>query len=108
MPDRSTRAAIHSPSLRANALREFHSNFGTSGDANTEFSASRSDHLFPTQPLHVVMRVAPSVGGLRRRRMYQAMRDATINAALREWFRIVHISLQRDHVHMGMSLRALG
>lgn len=51
-------------------------------------------------PLHVVMRVAPAVGSLRRRRMYKAMRDATITAALREWFRIVHISLQRDHVHM--------
>jgi len=51
-------------------------------------------------PLHVVMRVVPEVGSLRRRKMYQAMRQATITAALREWFRIVHISLQRDHVHM--------
>jgi REP element-mobilizing transposase RayT len=32
--------------------------------------------------------------------MYKAMRDATITAALREWFRIVQISLQRDHVHL--------
>ncbi|HMG54370.1 MAG TPA: transposase [Kofleriaceae bacterium] len=46
------------------------------------------------------MRVAPAVGSLRRRRMYKAMRDATIIAALRERFRIVHISLQRTHVHM--------
>jgi REP element-mobilizing transposase RayT len=50
--------------------------------------------------LHVVMRVAPAVGSLRRRTMYKAMRDATITAALREWVRIVHISLQRDHVHL--------
>src|ERR1043166_2429753 len=28
------------------------------------------------------------------------MREATITAALREWFRIVHISLQRTHVHL--------
>ena len=54
----------------------------------------------PSQPLHVVMRVAPSVGSLRRRKLYKAMRDATITAALREHFRIVHISLQRDHVHL--------
>src|SRR2546428_7258117 len=54
----------------------------------------------PKQPLHVVMRVAPSVGSLRRRKMYKAMREATITAARREWFRIVHISLQRDHVHL--------
>ena len=51
-------------------------------------------------PLHVVMRVVPAVGGLRRRSMYKALRDASITAALREWFRIVHISLQRSHVHM--------
>src|SRR5712691_5304633 len=54
----------------------------------------------PYHALHVVMRVAPAVGSLRRRRLYKAMRDATITAALRERFRIVHISLQRTHVHM--------
>src|SRR5262252_8547549 len=54
----------------------------------------------PYHALHVVMRVAPSVGSLRCRRMYKAMRDATITAALRERFRIVHISLQRTHVHL--------
>jgi REP element-mobilizing transposase RayT len=52
------------------------------------------------QPLHVVMRVVPAVGSLRRRAMYKALRDASITAALREWFRIVHVSLQRSHVHM--------
>jgi REP element-mobilizing transposase RayT len=50
--------------------------------------------------LHVVIRVVPAVGSLRRRAMYKAMRDATITAALRERFRIVHISLQRSHVHL--------
>jgi REP element-mobilizing transposase RayT len=54
----------------------------------------------PSHALHVVMRVMPAIGSLRRRRMYKAVRDATITAALREWFRIVHISLQRTHVHM--------
>jgi len=54
----------------------------------------------PYHALHVVMRVAPAVGSLRRRKLYKAMRDATITAALRERFRIVHISLQRTHVHM--------
>jgi REP element-mobilizing transposase RayT len=57
-------------------------------------------HFKPYHPLHIVMRVAPSVGSLRRRKLYKAMRDATITAALREYFRIVHISLQRDHVHL--------
>src|SRR5262249_32294437 len=54
----------------------------------------------PYHALHVVMRVVPEVGSLRRRQTYQALRDATITAALRERFRIVHISLQRNHVHM--------
>jgi hypothetical protein len=58
------------------------------------------------------MRIVPEVGSLRRRAMYKAMRAASITAALREWFRIVHISLQRTHVHMimidAMPLRARG
>src|SRR5215471_12580361 len=54
----------------------------------------------PYHPLHVVMRVAPEVGSLRRRAMYKAIREATITVALRERFRIVHVSLQRTHVHL--------
>jgi REP element-mobilizing transposase RayT len=50
--------------------------------------------------LHVVLRVVPGVGSLRRRAMYRAMREATIVAAVRERIRIVHISLQRTHVHL--------
>jgi REP element-mobilizing transposase RayT len=54
----------------------------------------------PYHALHVVMRVAPGVGSLRRRAMYKAIREATITAAMRERFRIIHVSLQRTHVHM--------
>jgi len=54
----------------------------------------------PQHPLHIVMRVVPAVGSLRCRSMYKALREATITAALRERFRIVHISLQRTHIHM--------
>jgi len=46
------------------------------------------------------MRVVPAVGNMRRRSLYKAMRDATITAALRERIRIVHISIQRTHVHL--------
>jgi REP element-mobilizing transposase RayT len=60
--------------------------------ARPEFKAS--------QPLHVVMRVVREVGSLRRRELYRALREATITVAMRERLRIVHISLQRDHVHM--------
>jgi REP element-mobilizing transposase RayT len=54
----------------------------------------------PSHALHVVLRIVASVGSLRRRNMYKAMREATIVAAVRERIRIVHISLQRTHVHL--------
>jgi putative transposase len=50
--------------------------------------------------LHVVLRVVPAVGSLRRRNLYKALREATIVAAMRERIRIVHISLQRTHIHL--------
>jgi REP-associated tyrosine transposase len=59
-------------------------------------------------PVHVVLRVAQEMGSLRKRFMYRALREATITVALRELayeavkgaFRIVHISIQRTHVHL--------
>jgi REP element-mobilizing transposase RayT len=54
----------------------------------------------PSHALHVVMRVVPAVGNMRRRSLYKAVRDATITAAVRERFRIVHVSIQRNHIHM--------
>jgi REP element-mobilizing transposase RayT len=54
----------------------------------------------PQYALHVVLRVVPQVGNLRRRKMYQALREATVVAAVRERMRIVHISLQHNHVHL--------
>jgi REP element-mobilizing transposase RayT len=68
---------------------------------------TRPDHK-ARYPLHVVLRVAPVVGSMRKRFMYRALREATIACALRELayddvkgaFRIVHISIQRTHVHL--------
>jgi REP element-mobilizing transposase RayT len=54
----------------------------------------------PSHALHVVIRVVSQVGNMRRRSLYKAMRDATITAALRERIRIVHVSIQRTHVHL--------
>jgi REP element-mobilizing transposase RayT len=63
--------------------------------------------LKPYWPVHIVLRVAPDVGSLRKRLMYRALREATIALAKRElsWdetgaFRIVHISIQKTHVHL--------
>ena len=60
------------------------------------------------QPVHIVLRVVRAIGSLRKRRMYKALREATITVALRAElraevdgaFRIVHISIQRTHIHM--------
>ena len=46
------------------------------------------------------LRVVREVGNLRRRCVYQAIREATLTTALRENFRIVQLSIQRTHVHL--------
>ena len=51
-------------------------------------------------PVHVVLRVIGAVGNLRRRFTYRAIREATLTTARRENFRIVHVSIQRTHVHL--------
>ena len=51
-------------------------------------------------PVHVTLRVVGSVGGMRRRDIYLALREATIVTAKRADFRIVQMSIQRDHVHL--------
>jgi REP element-mobilizing transposase RayT len=56
--------------------------------------------LHARYPVHVTLRVVDAVGNLRRRCVYQAIREATLTTALREDFRIVHLSIQRTHVHL--------
>ena len=51
-------------------------------------------------PVHVTIRVVGSASGLRRKDIYLALREATIVTARREDFRIVHMSIQRDHIHL--------
>jgi REP element-mobilizing transposase RayT len=48
----------------------------------------------------VTIRVARSVSSLRTRLMYRAIRWATLTTARRDNFRIVHLSIQRTHVHL--------
>ena len=56
--------------------------------------------LHARYPVHVSLRVVGEVGNLRRRRVYQAVREATMTTARREDFRIVHLSIQRTHIHL--------
>jgi REP element-mobilizing transposase RayT len=51
-------------------------------------------------PVHVVLRAVAAVRSLRRRSTYKAIREATLTTARREDFRIVHVSIQRTHVHL--------
>jgi len=51
-------------------------------------------------PAHVTCRIVDEIRSLRTRHMYHAIRWATLTAARREDFRIVHLSIQRTHVHL--------
>jgi REP element-mobilizing transposase RayT len=51
-------------------------------------------------PVHVVLRTTHGVGGLRRRRAYHAVRGALTRAAARSDYRVVHVSIQRHHLHL--------
>lgn len=51
-------------------------------------------------PVLVTIRVADDIANLRHRRRELAFREAMITTARRENFRIVHFSIQRNHVHL--------
>jgi REP element-mobilizing transposase RayT len=51
-------------------------------------------------PVHVTLRVVKAVGRLRRRRAYQAIRRALTTSLRREDFRVVHVSIQHEHIHL--------
>src|SRR4051812_20593252 len=51
-------------------------------------------------PSHIVLRVVPALGALRKRDSYQAIRGASFAVLGRTDFRMVHISIQNTHVHL--------
>ena len=51
-------------------------------------------------PVHVTTRVVADVSNLRHRDMYMQLREATIVTAKRNDFRIIHMSIQRNHLHL--------
>lgn len=51
-------------------------------------------------PVLVTMRVMREIGNLRHRDFYAAIRHATVVTAKRPSFRIIHLSIQRDHLHL--------
>jgi REP element-mobilizing transposase RayT len=60
----------------------------------------RRVELSPQHPVHVTLRTDAAVGRLRRRHAYQAARQALITTFGRDDFRVVHISIQHNHVHL--------
>jgi REP element-mobilizing transposase RayT len=50
-------------------------------------------------PVHVTVRTHAAVGTMRRHRAYRAIHRALRCAAGRDDFRVVHLSIQRTHVH---------
>ena len=58
------------------------------------------DEISSSDVLHVVLRAVPGVGNLRCREVYKAVRAASVTTARRTEFRIVHLSIQYNHIHM--------
>ena len=56
--------------------------------------------LDPRHPLHVTLRATAAVGRLRKRHAYQAARAALTKQLERDDFRVVHVSIQHNHVHL--------
>ena len=50
--------------------------------------------------MHVVLRVTREVGNLRTRHAYRAIRGAVGLCARRSDYRVVHVSIQSNHVHL--------
>jgi len=56
--------------------------------------------VIPRHPVHVVLRTTREVGNLRTRHAYRAFRAALARCADKGDYRVVHISIQANHVHL--------
>jgi putative transposase len=56
--------------------------------------------LSPHQPVHVTQRIQPGVGWLRRQSRARLIEDAMRAARLRFGLRVVHYSIQGNHLHL--------
>jgi len=56
--------------------------------------------LLGRHPVHTVLRTLPAVGRLRRRVVYQAVRRALVTLGVAGGFRVVHMSIQHNHLHL--------
>jgi len=56
--------------------------------------------LDPHHPVHIVLRVTREVASLRTRHAYRAIRRAVDRSRARSDFRIAHMSIQSNHLHL--------
>jgi REP element-mobilizing transposase RayT len=68
-------------------------------DKHDPAHVARPEHV-AGQPVHVVLRVTREVGNLRTRHAYRAIRGAIAKCAGRTDYRVVHASIQSNHVHL--------
>ncbi|MBA3820302.1 MAG: transposase [Deltaproteobacteria bacterium] len=69
------------------------------GRRSSEPHKRRERFTRPT-PVHVTLRIAEGLGKLRRRAIYQAIGRAVVAVLGMPDFRIVHLSLENDHLHL--------
>jgi len=65
----------------------------------------KRERLAARYPVHVNIRVEKAVGQLRRRRAYQAFRRALRTSLAHTDFAVVHVSIQREHIHLIVEAR---
>jgi len=58
------------------------------------------EEINPRHPVHVTMRVQPGIGYLRAYRRARLLEDAFREARLRFGMRIIHYSIQGNHLHL--------
>ncbi len=54
----------------------------------------------PSEPIHVTCRALPRMSNLRTDAVFAAVRAATTTAGGHDEFRIIHLSIQRTHLHL--------
>lgn len=63
-------------------------------------SHAKRPELSFKHPVHVMLRALPSVPRLRQRAAYEAIRAALLHFVEGADFRVVHVSIQRNHLHL--------
>ncbi len=80
---------------------------GARAGAGRKKSGKRSDPAHRTrpsvkkyQPQHVTLRTLPSVGRLRKGKIYRALRTTMVRLLGKLGFRVCQVSIQRNHLHL--------